>query len=82
VCVGIDELVDKLMSQVVHEGEGGQLMKEWDCLRSYVAAYEQTCGTLTSYAARHTRVMANLCNAGLGEGTWHAALLHQCGAPQ
>ena len=70
------------MTEVVHEGAGGALMQDWKCLRAYVQAYEQTCGQLSTYAARHTRTMANLCNARLPDSAWHAALLQQCGAPK
>ena len=31
-----------------------------------VAAYVEHCGALTQYGMRHTRLMANMCNAGLG----------------
>ena len=30
-----------------------------------VAAYVEECGALTQYGMRHTRLMANMCNAGL-----------------
>ena len=70
------------MSEPVYKGRTGALMTDWDCLRQYVAVYELYCGELTSYAARHTRAMANLCNAGLPVSAWQSAMLQQCGAPK
>ncbi|KAJ9523968.1 hypothetical protein QJQ45_022382, partial [Haematococcus lacustris] len=41
------------------------LVDSWDCLRGMVRAYEARCGRMDQYAMRHTRLFANLCNAGL-----------------
>ncbi len=41
-------------------------MDSWHCLRSMVGAWEARCGALGDYVMQHTRLMANLCNAGLG----------------
>lgn len=30
------------------------IVDSWTCLRAFVAAYENACGELTSYAARHS----------------------------
>jgi legumain len=42
------------------------LVDSWQCLRGMVAAWEGSCGPLGQYGMRHTRALANLCNAGLG----------------
>jgi legumain len=39
-----------------------------------VAAWEVACGPLGQYGMRHTRALANLCNAGLGPGAVAEAL--------
>jgi len=44
---------------------GVPLVDSWDCLRAMVAAWEGECGALDQYGMRHTRLFANLCNAGL-----------------
>ncbi|KAJ9523778.1 hypothetical protein QJQ45_019971 [Haematococcus lacustris] len=41
------------------------LVDSWDCLRGMVRAYEVRCGRMDQYSMRHTRLFANLCNAGL-----------------
>jgi hypothetical protein len=74
--------VEALMTQAVYPGKKQALVDNWNCLRQYVAAYEVHCGVLTTYAARHTRTMANLCNAELPVAAWQAAVLQQCGVPR
>lgn len=60
----------ELMSAIIsgHHGRpapGLPLVDSWDCLRAMVAAWQQACGPLDQYGMRHTRLFANLCNAGL-----------------
>jgi legumain len=43
--------------------KGAALVDDWGCLRAMVAAWEGSCGRMDQYAMRHTRLMANLCNA-------------------
>eukprot|EP00892_Ulva_mutabilis_P010771 jgi/Ulvmu1/8066/UM004_0303.1 len=54
------------------------VVDSWECLREYVAHYERHCGRLTSYAARHSKSMAKLCNAGVPPESWGAALALSC----
>ncbi|GIL84653.1 hypothetical protein Vretimale_14536 [Volvox reticuliferus] len=44
---------------------GRPLVDDWDCLRAMVAAWGDVCGPMDQYTMRHTRLLANLCNAGL-----------------
>lgn len=46
-------------------GAGVPLVDSWDCLRGMVGAWEAQCGALDQYGMHHTRLFANLCNAGL-----------------
>lgn len=74
------EQARRLVQQAIILGKQGQLVDSWPCLRSFVAAYEQQVGTLTTYAAQNTRLMANLCNAGIPVDAWSAALAHAVAA--
>lgn len=63
----------------VEEREADQpVVDSWECLRAYVQHYEQHCGPMTSYAARHSASMAKLCNAGVPPASWSAALAQAC----
>lgn len=44
-----------------------------------VAAYVEQCGALTQYGMRHTRLMANMCNAGLAPADMTRAAHQACG---
>lgn len=55
------------------DGSGRPLVDSWDCLRGMVAAYSAACGG--QYAMRHTRLFANLCNAGLAPRQLKSALV-------
>jgi hypothetical protein len=57
------------------------IIDSWSCLKEFVAAYQEHCGKLTSYAARHTRWMATLCNSGVQASTWRSALASSCVTP-
>lgn len=55
-----------LHSPMGRPAPGRPLVDDWACLRGMVAAWEAACGgPLCQYAMRHTRLMANLCNAGV-----------------
>eukprot|EP00798_Chlamydomonas_sp_ICE-L_P020088 gene20088-26806_t len=41
------------------------LVDDWDCLRAMVAAWGGVCGKMNDYSMRHSRMLANLCNAGI-----------------
>jgi hypothetical protein len=82
VCAATERHIKALMTTAVYPGPRGALVASWPCLRSYVAAFESTCNLLTTYAARHTRVMSNLCNAGVPVAVWQAALAQRCGIAQ
>lgn len=45
--------------------EGAPLVDDWSCFKNMVSAYVEECGALTQYGMRHTRLVANMCNAGL-----------------
>ncbi|KAG2491775.1 hypothetical protein HYH03_009935 [Edaphochlamys debaryana] len=54
---------------------GRPLVDDWGCLRGMVAAWEEGCGeAMDQYAMRHTRMAANLCNAGVAPAELAAAL--------
>lgn len=72
--------MDAIMRQPLQRRQGQALVDSWDCLRAYVASYEERCGALSQYGAQHTRTFANLCNARLDAATWHAALGPVCDA--
>jgi legumain len=44
-----------------------------------VGAWERACGTLDQYGMRHTRALANLCNAGLQPSQLGGAAAAACG---
>ncbi|PNH07858.1 Vacuolar-processing enzyme, partial [Tetrabaena socialis] len=55
-----------LLLPAVAPGAALPLVDDWDCLRAMVAAWEAACGVpMDQYAMRHTRLLANLCNAGV-----------------
>jgi legumain len=54
------------------------LVDDWDCLRGMVAAWESGCGKLDQYGMKHTRVFANLCNAGVNPGLLREKGEHVC----
>ncbi|XP_074566052.1 vacuolar-processing enzyme-like [Curcuma longa] len=44
---------------------GQALVDDWSCLRSMVRTFEMHCGSLSQYGMKHTRALANICNAGV-----------------
>jgi legumain len=58
-------LTQLLMSRPLPGREGKPLVESWECLRGAVATYTRVCGPMDQYAMKHTRLFANLCNAGL-----------------
>ncbi|EFJ45530.1 hypothetical protein VOLCADRAFT_38723, partial [Volvox carteri f. nagariensis] len=44
---------------------GKALVDDWDCLRAMVAAWGEVYGPMDQYGMRHTRLLSNLCNAGV-----------------
>lgn len=67
-----------LAAQLTHGSMGrlsGQpVVDDWGCLRAMVAAWADTCGPMDQYGMRHTRLLANLCNAGVDPGLLPGAL--------
>lgn len=67
---------------------GVPLVDSWDCLRGMVRAWQDACGSDPTdmdrqYAMKHTRLFANLCNAGLSEDALAEVLEHTgCGSAQ
>ena len=58
-------------------GTGLPLVDDWACLHEMVDEWQRSCGggaPMDQYAMRHTRFLANLCNAGLGAGDLRGAL--------
>lgn len=60
---------------------GVPVVDDWSCLRAMVHQWESSCGTMDQYAMRHTRFLANLCNAGVAPAQLSDALLG-CSVPQ
>lgn len=60
---------------------GRPLVDDWDCLRGMVAAWQSQCGALGQYGMRHTRLFANLCNAGIAPGALLDTAIIQCALP-
>ncbi|KAJ8770846.1 hypothetical protein K2173_021761 [Erythroxylum novogranatense] len=57
------EQVSEIMNSV--RPSGLPLVDDWDCLKNFVTTYEKHCGPLSWYGKKYTRVMANMCNAGV-----------------
>ena len=58
-------------------GAGLPLVDDWACLHAMVDEWQRSCGggaPMDQYAMRHTRFLANLCNAGLGAEDLRGAL--------
>ncbi|PKI74241.1 hypothetical protein CRG98_005362 [Punica granatum] len=47
--------------------EGQPLVNDWECFKTMLRTYEEHCGALTHYGRKYTRVMANMCNAGVNK---------------
>ncbi|KAJ6910121.1 vacuolar-processing enzyme-like [Populus alba x Populus x berolinensis] len=58
-----DENAANAMKHVRPSGQ--PLVDDWDCLKGLVEAYEKQCGGLSWYGKKYTRVIANMCNAGI-----------------
>ncbi|KAI4311337.1 hypothetical protein MLD38_036242 [Melastoma candidum] len=57
---------------------GQALVDDWDCFKSLVNTYKQRCGRLSTYGKKYTRVLANLCNAGVKTEQFDRAALQAC----
>nr|5H0I_A Chain A, Asparaginyl endopeptidase [Oldenlandia affinis]5H0I_B Chain B, Asparaginyl endopeptidase [Oldenlandia affinis] len=57
---------------------GQPLVDDWACLRSLVGTFETHCGSLSEYGMRHTRTIANICNAGISEEQMAEAASQAC----
>ncbi len=66
-------------------GSGKPLVDSWACLKGMVAAYADACSprskAMDQYAMRHTRLFANLCNAGVQPSELAQALRLANGCP-
>ncbi|KAG2722420.1 hypothetical protein I3760_02G127900 [Carya illinoinensis] len=60
---------------------GQPLVDDWDCLKMIVRTYEKSCGSLSNYGMKYTRVFANMCNFGvtLEQVLW--ASIQACSVP-
>ncbi|MQL80247.1 hypothetical protein Taro_012668 [Colocasia esculenta] len=57
---------------------GQPLVDDWNCLRTMVRAFETYCGSLNRYGLKHTRGLANICNAGITADSMRAASSQAC----
>nr|ALG36105.1 asparaginyl endopeptidase [Oldenlandia affinis] len=57
---------------------GHPLVDDWACLRSLVRTFETHCGSLSQYGMKHTRTLANICNAGITEEQMAEAASQAC----
>lgn len=71
-------LVELLVGEELPRPAGAALVDDWDCLRGMVDAWSAACGPLDQYGMRHSRVFANLCNAGVQPATLGAAAAQHC----
>ncbi|KAB5543896.1 hypothetical protein DKX38_012008 [Salix brachista] len=60
---------------------GQPLVDDWDCLKELVRAYEKQCGGLSWYGKKYTRVIANMCNAGINVEQMIGASTGACSLP-
>lgn len=60
-----EPLIELVVTKSLPMPKGQPLVKDWDCLRGMVAAWEASCGTLDQYGMQYTRTFANLCNIGI-----------------
>lgn len=75
----VKELVSGRMGR---PAPGKPLVDSWDCLRGMVAAWSDACGPMDQYSMRHTRMFANLCNAGVREEALAEVAARVCGGSQ
>ncbi|KAK4771360.1 hypothetical protein SAY87_031892 [Trapa incisa] len=76
------ELVDRRMQQISEilfgqekglsgsmsaRPDGQPVVDDWDCYKTMVMTYEEHCGALSRYGRKYTRMMANMCNAGISK---------------
>ncbi|KAF8007650.1 hypothetical protein BT93_K1598 [Corymbia citriodora subsp. variegata] len=54
------------------------VVDDWDCFKTFVRTYEQYCGRLSEYGKQYTKVMANMCNAGVDKDRMKAASIQAC----
>ncbi|XP_062029398.1 vacuolar-processing enzyme-like [Rosa rugosa] len=73
----IEQLVLGYSSNSVRPG-GQALVDDWDCFKTVVKTYEKHCGSLSNYGMKHTRVFANMCNAGISVEQVVAASARTC----
>eukprot|EP00899_Mesostigma_viride_P011685 jgi/Mesvir1/20517/Mv12398-RA.1 len=45
--------------------QGQPLVDDWSCFKQLLDGWQRKCGPLSAYGLRHSRVFANLCNAGV-----------------
>ncbi|KAJ6317155.1 hypothetical protein OIU76_012832 [Salix suchowensis] len=60
---------------------GQPLVDDWDCFKELVRAYEKQCGGLSWYGKKYTRVIANMCNAGINVEQMIGASTGACSLP-
>ncbi|KAI8474624.1 MAG: peptidase C13 family-domain-containing protein [Monoraphidium minutum] len=72
---GWEAAVEDLLSPAGGRPAGGApVVDDWGCLRGMVAAWQGACGPMDQYAMRHTRLMANLCNAAVAPAAFEGSL--------
>lgn len=72
---GTAHLVELLVSDPMDRpAPGVPLVDSWQCLKDMVAVMAEECGPMNDYSMRHTRFLANLCNAGINARGLRVAL--------
>ncbi|CAI9111838.1 OLC1v1012161C2 [Oldenlandia corymbosa var. corymbosa] len=57
---------------------GQPLADDWACLKSLVRTFETHCDSLSRYGMKHTRTIANICNAGITKEQMTEAASQAC----
>ena len=78
------EEANRLVSLIGDEKE--PLTKDWDCFGAALHAFHDTCVSSSKpehsqYWMKHSRVFANLCNAGFGAPALKVAAERACAMP-
>nr|XP_011465105.1 PREDICTED: vacuolar-processing enzyme-like [Fragaria vesca subsp. vesca] len=81
----IDNNINQIGQLVLGDSSGNSvrpgrqaLVDDWDCFKAIVKTYEKHCGKLSNYGMKHTRVFANMCNAGISVDQVVAASARTC----
>eukprot|EP00210_Caulerpa_lentillifera_P002419 g2318.t2 len=70
--VSVTQFAEDLISR---RDSNEPIVKNWNCLREMVAAWEDKCGPLNTYAGQYTRTFVNLCNAAVSPYSFRKVLI-------